>query len=61
MTVCQPFRHGNEVRHGAALYLLEPVCTVVLTEFDPVDLGHAYIGIGPMSSDALVATELQAD
>ena len=50
----------DELMHAAAQYFPDPVCTIVLTAFDPVDLGQAYCRIAPMAVDAPVITELES-
>lgn len=50
----------DELMHAAAQYLLDPVCTVVLTAFDPVELGQAYSRIASMVVGAPVITEVES-
>ena len=50
----------DELMHAAAQYLPNPVCTIVLTASDPVDLGQSYSRIAPMAVDAPVITELES-
>ena len=50
----------DEVMHTAAQHFPNPVCTIVLTAFDPVDLGQSYSRIAPMVVDAPVITEVQS-
>ena len=50
----------DELMHAAAQYLPDPVCTIVLTASDPVDLGQSYSRIAPMAVDAPVITEVES-
>ena len=50
----------DEVMHTAAQHFPNPVCTIVLTAFDPVDLGQSYSRIAPMVVDAPVITEMES-
>ena len=50
----------DELMHAAAQYLPDPVCTVVLTASDPIDLGQSYSRIAPMAVDAPVITEVES-
>ena len=50
----------DELMYAAAQYLPDPVCTIVLTASDPVDLGQSYSRIAPMAVDAPVITEVES-
>ena len=50
----------DELMHAAAQYLPDPVCTIVLTAVDLVDLGQSYSRIAPMAVDAPVITEVES-
>lgn len=48
----------SELAYSATKLCTKPVCSIVLTDADPVELGQSYSRIAPMVVDAPVITEL---